>query len=202
MRQISLHHGFTLIETIIAMGLSVVVILAVTMFNADVSRSSVLLGDRLEMEREVEVTFRTLLTEIRSMGPAENGSYPIATATETTLSFFTDVDNDGIFEQVRYFLSGTTLMKGITEPTGSPATYPSADEVIAGVVHYVVPGTNIFTYYSRDFSGTQDPLSQPVSISDVRLIKTTLTVDKDSAQVPSATTLSLMATIRNLRGEI
>jgi len=194
--------GFTLIELLIAIAISTAALGFVTYFAVDLSSFGVDLGNRLETERELEMTLRSILTELRSMGPADNGAYDIATASPNTITFFTDVDGDGKFEQVRYFLVGTTLKKGVTPSTGTPATYSTGNEVVSDVVHYIVPGPALFTYY-----GTGDPsaiasLSSPVNISLVRLIKVRGTTDKDTTLPPLPVTLSITATMRNLRGDI
>lgn len=190
-----------MIEVLVSVAISTIAIGLVTYFTIDVSKFGTNLGDRLETGRELETTLRIILTEIRSMGPADNGAYDIAAATGTTLTFFTDTDGDGKFEQVRYFLDGTTLKKGITKSQGTPAIYAPADETITETVHYLVPGT-IFTYYGTGDPLTATPLVSPVNVGLIRLIKVQGTTDKDVALPPAGTTLSITATIRNLRGDI
>lgn len=194
--------GFTLLELLIAIAISTIAITLVTMFTTDLSNFGVHLGVRLETEREPEMLMRSMLTEIRSMGPAANGGYTIAVATPTSLTFYTDVDNDEVFEQVRYFLDGTTLKRGLTEPSGTPALYPAADELITEVVHFIVPGTSLFTYYPEGYPSATGPLPTPVNVADIRMIQISTTTDKDSSQLPPSSTLSIIAMIRNLRGDI
>jgi prepilin-type N-terminal cleavage/methylation domain-containing protein len=194
--------GFTLLEVLIAMAISTVAITLVTMFAADLSGFGVQLGVRLETEREPEMLMRAILTEIRSMGPAANGSYTIAAATATSITFYTDVDNDEVFEQVRYFLDGTTLKRGLTEPSGTPAQYPAADEQVREVVHYIVPGTAVFTYYPEGHPSVTGALPVPTDISAIRMVQISCTTDKDPVQQPPASTLWIIAMIRNLRGDI
>ena len=90
----------------------------------------------------------------------------------------------------------------VERPTATqPATYPPADEVVSDVVRYLVPGT-IFTYYPEGYPPEMTPLPSPVPIADIRLITVTGTIDRDPAVEPGPTTLSVSATIRNLRGDI
>jgi prepilin-type N-terminal cleavage/methylation domain-containing protein len=196
-----MNKGFTLIELLIAVAITSMALGFVTYFAVDVSNFGLDINNRLENERELEMTFRTMISEIRSMGPAANGAYDIATANATAFQFYTDTDGDGQFEQVRYFLTGTTLQKGITKPVGSPATYPAGNETITDVVHHIVPGA-IFTYYPTGFPSETGPLASPVDISKIRLITITGTTDVDTTKPPAPTTLSITVTIRNLRGDI
>src|SRR3970040_2041150 len=100
------------------------------------------------------------------MGPAENGAYPLAQADAQTVTFYSDIDGDGTFERVRYFLDGTTLRRGVIEQTTTqPVTYPPASEIVADVVRYLVPGT-IFTYYPEGFPPELTPIPSPINIAN------------------------------------
>jgi hypothetical protein len=194
--------GLTLLEILIASGISAGVLVLATYFAIDITNFGLFLGDRLEVERNLERTLRVFITEVRSMGPSENGSYPIAYADATTFTFFTDVDADNTFEQVRYFLNGTILQKGVIEPTGTPAVYVPANEIIRDVVPYVVPGVPLFTYWEQGYAQDLDSLGTPAEVSLIRLLRMQVTVDRDPTQPPAGSTQSLHVTIRNLRGEI
>lgn len=194
--------GFTLIEILIAMAITAMSLVFVTYFTVDISNFGTELSNRLSAEVELQMTLRTMISEIRSIGPGGNGAYPIATATATSFTFYSDIDGDGAFEQVRYFLDGTMLKKGVTDPTTTePVQYPSANEVISETVHDMVPGT-VFTYYPEGLPSLLPPLASPVDVSKVRLVDITGVIDKDTALPPLPTTLSITVTIRNLRGEI
>lgn len=195
--------GFTLIEILIATAIMTIVLGVVLSFTSDVASFGIDLGDRIEVERQLELTLRVMVTELRSMGPGENGAYPIALAGSDTLTFYTDVDNDQTFEQVRYFLDGTTFRKGVIEPTGGDQpTYPVASESVADVVHFMVPGQTVFTYFAEGYPNETGPLPEPTDPSLVRLVRVSGTTDKDTNVDPLPFTLSISATIRNLRGEI
>jgi len=194
--------GFTLIELLVAMAVTAMGIVFVTYFTIDLSNFGADLNSRLKSERELELALRVIVSEIRSMGPGENGAYPVATATGTTFTFFSDVDADGSFEQIRYYLENGTLKKGIIKPTATePILYPAANEVATEVVHSII-SSSVFTYYAEGYPTVIGALPQPVVIPSIRMISVTVTVDDDITQSPSATTLFTNATIRNLRGEI
>ncbi len=194
--------AFTLIEVLIAMALTTIGLVFVTYFAADIGHFGTDLNTRLTTQRELEVVLRTMISEIRSMGPGGNGAYPVATATATTFTFYSDIEGDGKFDQVRYFLSGSLIKKGATKPTATePVDYPPANEVVTDVVHYVT-STSLFTYYPEGLPSETGPLSSPVDVASVRLITISATTDEDTTKSPSATTLSITTTIRNLRGDI
>ncbi len=194
--------GLTLIELLVAISIASLAAALVTYFTLDLSGFGVNLTSRLETGRELALALRTIVSELRSMGPADNGAYDIAAASDNSMTFFSDVDGDGKFEQIRYFLDGTTLKKGITHSTGSPATYPASGEQVTEAVHYMVPGAAVFTYYPDGNPDTTASLSAPIDVGKIRLVIVRGTVDEDTTKPPLPTTLSITATMRNLRGNI
>lgn len=194
--------GFTLMEIVVATAIASIAIGVVTKLAIDVTGFSTSLGSRIEQEQELAPFLRLLVSEIRSIGPAENGSYHIAQAEAQSFTFYGDVDNDGMFERVRYFVSGTILKKGVIEPTATePIGYPPGNETVTDVVSGLVAGT-VFTYFDEGYPLVATPLPSPVNVTDVRLVTAKLTIDKDPAVQPGPSTLSVSATIRNLRGDI
>ena len=71
---------------------------------------------------------------------SENGSYPIVSVGENEFSFYSDYDDDGVVERVRYFLDAQQLKVGIIEPDTSqkPVSYEDETETITTVARYVV----------------------------------------------------------------
>ena len=135
--------------------------------------------------------------------PGGNGAYPIAQASSSSFTFFSDIDADGAFEQVRYFASGTTLFKGVINPTGAdPISYPPTGEIVTEVVHNIINATNIFAYYPEGYAPETGALTVPINVSFIRMLKITGTTDRDQTRPPAPSTLSIIVTIRNLRGEI
>ncbi len=194
--------GVTLLELLIAMAITTLAMTLVTYFAIDISNFGIDLGNRLETERELDLTLLTLVAEVRSMGPGANGAYSIETATANTFTFYSDTEGDGSFERIRYFVDGTILKKGVIEPTTLvPPTYPAGSEAISEVVHYLT-SPSIFQYYDEGYPPEIGPLPSPVNISDIRMVTITGTTDKDTTKSPVATTTSVTVTIRNLRGEI
>ena len=104
-------------------------------------------------------------------------------------------------EKVRYFLAGTTLQKGVIKPTGSPLIYNSINEKISTFVNNVI-STSIFDYYDENYDGTTAPLSFPVNVSDIRLVKITVMVEQDPNRSPTPMVFSTQVSIRNLKDNL
>ena len=156
-----------------------------------------LFTQQLTAQQEVAATFATLVPESRSMVPSVSGGYAIAQAATSSLTFFVDVDSDGIVEQVRYFLSGTTLYKGIIRPTGNPFVYAGGNEIVTEVVHNVVGGAPIFSYFDERYTGSEAPLTYPITLANIRLIRVDLTVRDPNKTAPFSSSIEIVP--RNLR---
>ena len=152
---------------------------------------------------EARKVLQPIASEIRSASPSSLGAYPIEEANNTEFIFFTDTDNNGTKERIRYFLSGTTLERGVIVASGSPLQYLSANEVVTEIVHNVNNGaTPIFSYYDSSYNGSSAALTQPLSIFAVRLVKITLVIDADPNRPPAPVTASTQVSIRNLKDNL
>src|SRR3989344_4644245 len=119
----------------------------------------------------------------------------------TAFTFYSDIDDDGLKEKVRYFLNGPLLQKGVIKPTGSPLSYNPASEKITTLIPNVTNAT-IFTYYDENYDGAGAELTSPINIPVVRLVKITITIDKDPNRAPVTTIFSTQVSIRNLKDNL
>ena len=198
----NLNSGMTLIEIMVAVGILSVITLAVTFFALDVSDFGVNLGRSLVAQQEINLTFSTLISETRSIGPSEDGSFMIADASTSTFSFYTDIDGDGQFDKVRYFLNGGILKKGVIKSAAVSPFYDPLEESISEVVHNIVitsTSSNIFYYYDKNYSGSEPSMDQPIDKSKIRVVKTEITIDETPSDVVGRVSYYAYAMIRNLR---
>ncbi len=197
------NNGFTLLEILITMVIFTAIMGVVTMFARDLFYYNSMFSSGLTSYDEARKVLQPISSEIRSASPSSLGSYPIETAGITAFTFFSDINSDGLKERIRYFLSGTTLMKGVIVPLGSPLQYLSNTEVLTEIVHNVRNGsTPIFTYYDSSYNGSTSPLSQPVSILSVRLVMITLILEGDPNRQPAPITVTTEVSIRNLKDNL
>jgi prepilin-type N-terminal cleavage/methylation domain-containing protein len=194
--------GFTLIEAMIVIFIMAVVGVAISNFQRDVFSTNKFLSGRLTEQDEARRALKTVTAEIRPLSPSSIGSYPIAQASPTSFTFYSDIDADALKEQIRYFLDGTTLKKGVIKPSGSPLTYNPANEQITELIHYVVNGaTPVFSYYDKNYDGTTPSLSQPIDILAVRLVQVTIIVNQDPSRA-GPITLTTQVSMRNLKDNL
>jgi hypothetical protein len=115
-----------------------------------------------------------MVREIRTSRYGDNGAFPIIGAFDQELIFYSNVDGDIGTERVRYFLTDTTLYKGVIDPVGYPVTYPSANEKLFPISEIVRNGlTPVFYYYNGDWpeDTVNNPLPAPVRLSESKTIK-------------------------------
>lgn len=190
--------GFTLLETLIVLFIFSSLMILVVYFGINISSFNNFLAINMSSQAQIQLTLSSLVSELRSMGPSNLGSYPIEYASQNTLTFFSDIDQDGLFERVRYFLDGTIIKKGVIKPSGSPLIYDLNDENVSDVVDYVTNNL-IFSYYPKKFSATDPAMTAPINPNLIRSIKAEITADQTPNIEPGPVSFSTFATIRNFR---
>ena len=190
--------GFTLLETIIALGIFAILVLGAGVFVTDVFRYNRSLSNGLDAERAVQRMLVGISRELRTASPSSLGSYSIETATATSLTFYANIDNDTYKERLRYFISGSNLRRGVLKPTGNPLIYNSANEQVSTVAENVT-NTDLFTYYDQNYDGTSAPLSFPVTTTSIRLVTVRLVVDREPTYSPIPYEGVTSVEIRNLK---
>jgi type II secretory pathway component PulJ len=193
--------GFTFLEIIIAVGLSALVVLAVGKFAGTITNIGVLLNSGLQANQDLTSVFRTITTDMRGMELSAAGGYPIEAASTSSLTFFSDIDQNGTAERVRYFLGTSTLEQGITKAATSSPWYPTSTEVVSVIVPNVLIASSSFQYFGVGYSGTSSPLAMPALITDIRVVKLTLASELSTSTAPRPAVFSTTVTIRNLRGD-
>ena len=193
--------GVTLIELLVAMFIMSLVVTAGFMLQNDIFKLNKILFGQLSAQGEAQQALRQFTSDMRTAVPSSTGSYPIAQASTSSITFYANVDSDTLVERIRYFASSTTLKRGVLKPSGSPLVYNSASEKITDLVHGIANGTtSMFNYFDSTYTGaaTNTPLAQPVATQLIRLVQLYLIVDQDPARSPAAEVFTTQITPRNL----
>ncbi len=193
--------GFAFVELLFAIAIFVLILLAITLFSRNTWVYNTFIANSLADVDTGRKAIKTMTAEIRTASAASNGAYAVSQASTTSLTFYSDIYDNGLKEKVRYFLNDSNLQKGVTVPIGSPLGYDTAVETVTTLVPYVT-NTNIFEYYDKNYDGTTAALTSPIDVSAVRLVKINITVDKDINKPPAATTFSTQVSIRNLKDNL
>ena len=144
----------------------------------------------------------SLVRDIREMTYADDGSFPLVTMGEHSISFYSDIDRDDSVELVVYNLASTTLYKNVYDASGFPPTYststPDQTFIISEYVQNLLQSQTSFTYYGAD--GNEVATSS--SVTDVRYIDTKLIINIDPVRDPGEFMLRSSASLRNLKDDL
>ena len=193
--------GFSLVETLFVMSIFIIILVAFTLFGKNFWTYNTFISSGFSNADTFRQIMKTITAEIRTASTADTGAYVINQATASSFTFYSDIDDDGLREKVRYYLNGTNLEKGVIKPTGSPLSYNGATEKISTLAGNVT-NASIFSFYNKNYDGTGAALTFPVNVADIRLVKVSLTIDKDPNRPPAATTFSTQVSIRNLKDNL
>ncbi len=187
--------GFGILELIVSLGIFVMVVWVLANFQVNVFSQKSIIGSGLTAEFEARTSLKKLIAELRAAVISDTGSYQIALATGSSLTFYSDRDGDNLVEQIRYYLNGSTLQKGVIKPTGAPLQYVAGNERITREVGNLTNLVSLFTYY--DAAGAVLP--EPIDLPLVRLIEVTYTIDDNPSKPPAPFTLSSQVSVRSLK---
>ncbi len=196
------HRGFTILEVIISVGIFSLIITAISVLQIKILRDNQISKARSTLDQQSLLVLRNFTSEIRAAQIPNDGSFPVASSTDSVVSFYADRSGDGIVERIRYFVENGSLKRGLIVPTGQPLSYDSANESVSSMVDNVITAPPYFIYYGSSFDGSTStpPLTQPVSPADVRLVELHISVDPRVAdQMPR--TLETRADIRSLKNK-
>ncbi len=99
--------SFTLIETLVAIAIFAIALGAVFGLISMLYRTHGYTWEQSQAIEEARRGVEIMVKEIRKARSGEDGSYPLVLAGDKEFIFFSDIDNNGKTERVRYFL-GTT----------------------------------------------------------------------------------------------
>lgn len=193
--------GFSLIEVLLASLIGVMFIFIVSSFQGNLTSLQNVTSQKLQSSQDIDQTIQLMTTAIRSAGPSSVGGYPIESAGTSSFVFYSDIYRNGTFERVRYFLGTSTLQEGITVPSGNPLTYVTSTEVVTTQINNLIfsSSTPFFSYYDMNYTGTQTPMSYPLTVANIRLVQFSFSADINQSSTPVPEYFSQMVDIRNLR---
>lgn len=178
-----LETGFTLIEVLVSAAILVILASGFVGLQYILSQNQVSAWRNFQSIESANQAVSVVSKELRNAQSSELGSYPLNTANDQSIIFYSDYDFDGVVERVRYTLTGTKLDRGIVEPTGSPYTYNIGSEKVKTITDIVRNGTSpLFYYYNADWptDTTNNPLTAANRISDTRQVKIILVTNPNA----------------------
>ncbi|MDD4476577.1 MAG: prepilin-type N-terminal cleavage/methylation domain-containing protein [Patescibacteria group bacterium] len=193
--------GFTILEAIVAVAIFALLAIAIISLYLFSDYSKNVVWEQLSTQNEGRKTAQDFGNELRTAKISGVGAYPLESAASQQIIFYSDIDADGLAERVRYFKDATNFKKGVIEPSGSPISYNPANEAVTIIAHDVANGSDpVFYYYNENFSGSEEPLAQPINVTQVRVVKISLILEEDPNMSPVPFRIEAKTMIRNLKG--
>jgi prepilin-type N-terminal cleavage/methylation domain-containing protein len=203
--KLKIKSGFTLVETLFTIFIFSLLMMGTTLMMKDILSTSRQQLDMMTNTDQARMIANNFVTELRNATYGANGAYPINQAGDNQVIFFsTGIKNNGTISRIRYYISGNTLYKGVTNPAGSPLSYNGQPETITALsTEMSMSGNPLFYYYDGNYNGSGNSLSQPVNINVVKFIKINLVVLKElTANSTNTFTVSAGASLRNLKNNL
>ncbi len=140
--------------------------------------------------------------EIREATTGTGNQYPLEVCQSNQITYYSDIDQDGTVEKVRYFLNGTTIQRGVINPSGT--TYNAGSETVTTVMDHILntAALPIFSYFDGNYTGSGAALSFPVNCTVPRMINISLKIDTNTEVLPGPFSISTMVQFRNLKSNL
>ncbi len=184
--------GYSMIELLMVMSLTVVIAIPLMTFSYKGLSSF----EFLQAQSNTSTELSTLSQRIGKVIRGATGVLDAQANTLTIYGYFSPADTE--VKKIRYFISGTNLNIGVTKPDSAsqPYTYVNFPEVVTTTrVDLVMGGTPMFTYY--DETGAQ--LANGFANSQIKEIGLFVAANPSTKQVPVPISLTTRVTLRNFK---
>ncbi len=196
------HTGFTLVETMVVIGIYTIVMFAlfqsIDMFYR-YNSYAIAQSNQVDLARRgMDIVIR----DIREMTFADNGTFPLALMKPNKIGFYSDIDRDNSVEYVEYELATTTTFtKRVYGAIGNPPVYsvtPESTQILSNYVQNMNQSTSTFYYF-----GSNGKLATATStVTDIVYVGIQIIVNIDPVRDPGQFMLRSSAALRNLKENI
>jgi hypothetical protein len=181
------------------MSISSIILVVLMRFLASGYPLSRVVFEQASATETARVQLKRIALALREARESDAGSYPLVAVEPQRLIFYADVDADDATERIRYELSGTQLLRGVIQPSGTPVTYNPASEVVTVAAANIRNGADpVFVYYSGDYPADDEELTS-ADLVEVKYLEFRLLVDTNTAIDPPPLELTSHVALRNLK---
>ncbi len=186
----------------IAISIGVVILVAVTYFVRNIFIFNLSSQASLTAQIESRKILKNMVAELRSASPSALGAYAIESAATSSIIFFADVNGDDNADRVHFYidLPTRTIKRGIVLASGAPPSYNLGSETVTTLMSDISNATSapLFEYFDENYTGITAPLTYPLDLSSIRMVRVTAKIDKD-IRSPLTLTFISSALLRNLK---
>ncbi|MDP1689008.1 MAG: prepilin-type N-terminal cleavage/methylation domain-containing protein [bacterium] len=191
--------GFTLLEIMMTIAIILIIFVALGSLITNFSYLSNFIFARVGSQSEMNDVFSRMINELRRATAASDGAYVIQSASTSSLVFFSDVIGDSNTERVRYYYESGALKRGLVVASGTPVVYDTSKETILILVKNITTASSgIFSYYGAGSDVSSTPLTYPLNISDIRVIKINISITETTRGVKSSRNFTTAVTPRSI----
>ncbi len=189
--------GISLLETMVWVAITTMIMLAITQTVQAFYRTNTYTVEQGAAITSGQHGMESMIKTIREAAYSSNGAWPIISMATSSFSFYADIDDDAFLEQVRFFLQGNSLMRGVIDPSSDPPVYtnPETISTVSDNVRNTEQNVLMFQYYDQNGTLMND-LSK---IAEVRFVQATIVVNINPNRLPNQFTLRSTAALRNLK---
>lgn len=187
----------TLLETLVWVAITSMALLAITNSVLYFYRTNNYAVEQSYAVTSAQRGIESMIKTAREAAYSSTGAWPVVSMATSSFSFYADVDEDPFIEQIRYTLSGNTLVRGVIDPSGDPPVYtnPETTSSVSDQVRNTEQGVVMFQYYDKNGALMTDL----TKIAEVRFVQATVVVNVNPYRLPNQFTLRSTAAFRNLK---
>jgi len=204
---ISEKKAFTLIEILATIAIFSVLATGAMWFVVGSSRDASVIWEQLVTQNQGKKTIGQVTDYIRKAETSSEGAYPLVTTTPYDLIFYANIDEDSLIEKIEFSLDGSDkiLKQTITKPSSTASSdiygngITQTTNLAENVVNLEDPAMPVFLYYGTNFTGTEPDLGTDFNLTDVRMVKIQLELEKDPTKSPVPLYVENTALIRSTK---
>ena len=196
--------GLTLVEVMVSISIFTICIAGFSLLFIRSMRSNSYILEMGKTSMSISNGMTDLVEYIRKAKQGDNGNYAIVSASDDSLTIYTDYDSDSITERLHFYLEDQQVKMGITEPEGSIVkTYPSEDQEVVVKADHILNDSedDLFRYYNRDYPADTEnnPIDMAINdISNIRMVEIFLKMNIDPNRAPDNVQMRSFVELRNL----
>ena len=196
-RSVAAERGFTLLEVMVLVSVLILIVIAIVSATRFVYRGQRFAFEQADATRSARIGIERAVRDLREAAYADDGAYPIFAMSTSTITFYSDFDNDQSIERVRYFLDGTDFKKGVVEASGDPPAYVSSEviSIVSDNTRNAEINTPLFTFYDK----VGVLLTDYTEVDDLAFVVVRMVVNLHPERAPDDFELRSSATLRNVK---